>query len=295
MSDMATDGLTRFVFTQADIRGTIVRLEDSLQQLMSLHQYPPEIQQLLGEFLVASLLLSDTIKFEGHLTLQVNGRGRVHLLMAEATHEGHVRGIARLDDTTADDAWSGLSLRELLDNGTLTVTIDARGRERYQSIVPLEGETLGDCLTSYFQQSEQLNTQIFLAAGETGAAGMLIQQLPVQVEQNLAQRNDRWETVQTLAATLTVGEMLQDANEVLIRHLFAEENIRVFPPSPVSFQCSCSEERMAGALVSIGEQELTTMFREQSTLEMVCEFCGTQYLIDEEKLVQLATQGAHLH
>ena len=294
------DSSTRFVFVDADVRGNIVRLGDSFKQMTAPHDYPREVQELLGEFLAAALLLSDTIKFEGRLTLQANGKGNVRLLMAEATHEGAVRGIAHLEEAVPASAFKDKNLRQLLSEnqlsvGTLTVTVEAKGRERYQSIVPLQGETLADCLESYFKQSEQLNTFIRLSANSTQATGMLIQQLPVQMEQDLAQRADRWQTIQVLAGTITEEELKTDANVVLLQHLFADEKIQMFGETSVRFECSCSEQRMAGALVSLGELELASLFQEHQTLALTCEFCGANYNIDDKKLMHLVTEGVKPH
>ena len=295
MIEPMQDSSTRFVFVDADVRGNIVRLGDSFKQMTAPHDYPREVKVLLGEFLAAALLLSDTIKFEGRLTLQANGKGNVRLLMAEATHEGAVRGIAQLKEAAPGNAFKGKSLRELLSGGTLTVTVEALGRERYQSIVPLQGDTLAECLESYFQQSEQLNTFIRLSGDSTQATGMLIQQLPVQVEQDLAQRAARWQAIQILVGTITEAELMADANTVLLQHLFFDENIQMFDETSVRFQCSCSEQRMAGALVSLGELELTSLFKEHQTLELTCEFCGVHYNIDDKKLMQLVTEGVKPH
>lgn len=289
------DSSTRFVFVNADVRGNIVRLDDSFAAMTGPHDYPGEVQELLGEFLAAALLLSDTIKFEGRLTLQANGQGNIRLLMAEATHEGAVRGIAQLEEDVPANAFSDKNIQQLLSGGTLTVTVEAHGRERYQSIVPLLGQTLAECLESYFQQSEQLNTFIRLSASNTQATGMLIQQLPVQMEQDLAQRTDHWETIQILAGTITSAELMGDANAVLLQHLFADEDIQMFGDTSVRFQCSCSEERMVGALISLGEVELVSLFEEHKTLELTCEFCGAHYNIDDKKLTQLATEGVKPH
>ncbi len=294
------DSSTRFVFVDADVRGNIVRLGDSFKQMTAPHDYPREVQELLGEFLAAALLLSDTIKFEGRLTLQANGQGNIRLLMAEATHEGAVRGIAQLEEAAPANAFKDKNLLQLLSDGklsggTLTVTVEARGRERYQSIVPLLGETLAECLESYFQQSEQLNTFIRLSADSTQASGVLIQQLPVQMEQDLAQRADRWQTIRVLAGTITGAELMAEANSVLLQHLFVDENIQMFGETSVRFQCTCSEQRMAGALVSLGELELASLFEERQTLALTCEFCGAHYNIDNKKLTQLVTEGVKPH
>ena len=299
------DSSTRFVFVDADVRGNIVRLGDSFKQMTASHDYPSEVQELLGEFLAAALLLSDIIKFEGRLTLQANGQGNIRLLMAEATHEGAVRGIAQLEEAAPANAFKDKNLLQLLSGskpsegklvgGTLTVTVEALGRERYQSIVPLLGETLAECLESYFQQSEQLNTFIRLSADSNQASGMLIQQLPVQMEQDLAQRADRWQTIRVLAGTITGAELIAKANSVLLQHLFVEENIQIFDATSVQFQCGCSEQRMAGALVSLGESELASLFEQHQTLALTCEFCGAHYDIDNKKLMRLGTEGVKPH
>ena len=305
MTKSILDSSTRFVFVDADVRGNIVRLGDSFKQMTASHDYPSEVQELLGEFLAAALLLSDIIKFEGRLTLQANGQGNIRLLMAEATHEGAVRGIAQLEDAAPADAFRDKNLLQLLSGskpsegklvgGTLTVTVEALGRERYQSIVPLLGETLAECLESYFQQSEQLNTFIRLSADSNQASGMLIQQLPVQMEQDLAQRADRWQTIRVLAGTITGAELIAKANSVLLQHLFVEENIQIFDATSVQFQCGCSEQRMAGALVSLGESELASLFEQHQTLALTCEFCGAHYDIDNKKLMRLVTEGVKPH
>ena len=125
--------------------------------------------------------------------------------------------------------------------------------------------------------------------------GMLIQQLPVQIEQDLAQRADRWQTIQVLAGTITEAELKTDANVVLLQHLFADENIQMFGETSVRFECSCSEQRMAGALVSLGELELASLFQEHQTLALTCEFCGANYNIDDKKLMHLVTEGVKPH
>jgi molecular chaperone Hsp33 len=88
---------------------------------------------------------------------------------------------------------------------------------------------------------------------------------------------------------------MADANSVLLQHLFVDENIQMFGETSVRFQCSCSEQRMAGALVSLGELELASLFEERQTLALTCEFCGAHYNIDNKKLTQLVTEGVKPH
>ena len=289
------DGSVRFVFTDADVRGNIVRLGPSYEKIVGPQTYPIEVQTLLGEFLVASLLLSDTIKFEGRLTIQLNGTGAIRLLMAEATHKGTFRGIARFGDEAKDMQYAGKNIRQIVSAGTLTVTVEPEGGERYQSIVPLAGDTLSECLESYFQQSEQLNTFIRVFANREQVTGILIQQLPAQLEKDMFLRRDRWEIIEGLAKTVTASELMSDTNKILLQHLFSEQNVEIFDGTAIQFQCSCSEERMAGALVSLGETELEGLFEEGKELKLKCEFCGVVYSIGDKKLSQLIADGRSLH
>ena len=289
------DGSVRFVFIDADVRGNIVRLGPSYEKIVGPQTYPIEVQTLLGEFLVASLLLSDTIKFEGRLTIQLNGTGAIRLLMAEATHKGTFRGIARFSDEAKDMQYAGKNIRQIVSAGTLTVTVEPEGGERYQSIVPLAGDTLSECLESYFQQSEQLNTFIRLFANREQATGILIQQLPAQLEKDMFLRRDRWEIIEGLAKTVTASELMSDTNKILLQRLFSEQNVEIFDGTAIQFQCSCSEERMAGALVSLGETELEGLFEEGKELKLKCEFCGVVYSIGDKKLSQLIADGRSVH
>ncbi len=288
-----TDNARRFIFDDADVRGNFVRLQESYQNITNPHQYPAAVQTLLGEFLVAALLLSDTIKFEGRLTLQAKSSGPIKLLMAEATHNGDTRGIVQMAEGSprADD----VEFKSLFQNGILAVTVEPLVGQRYQSIVPLVGDDLASCLDHYFQQSEQLGTLIQLAVDETRAAGMLIQQLPKQVEPDTRKREDHWALISVLGNTLTPEELLGQPNDVILRRLFNEQNIRLLTEKPVRFFCSCSEERMGRALISLGAEELGQLFAEQDELELVCEFFARKYQFDATTLTRMLTGDEPAH
>ena len=277
---MNTDSSTRFIFKGADIRGNLVRLADSYQSAIGNHDYPDDVKQLLGEFLVAAQLLASTIKFEGTLTLQAKANGAIRALMAETTHDGETRGIAQLaEDGTSYDF-------SALKDGLLAVTIAPTGKQNYQSMVPLSGSNLSECLKHYFDQSEQLGTLFHLAVEGEEAAGMLIQQLPRQLETDEKLREEHWNTTQILSNTLTKEELLQKDNATILKHLFAEEDIQLLGSTPVKFTCSCSQERMAGALASLGSAELEALFNEEEKVELTCEFCSTAYTFDAVSLTR---------
>ena len=147
-----TDNSQRFLFDNTDIRGELVRLQKSFQQVASNHSYPQPVLHLLGEFMVAAALLSSTIKFEGTLILQARSEaGEIPLIMAEASSEQTIRAIARgAENASSED------FRQLLKNGQLCITIEPHNGHRYQGIVALSGGCLAHTLDAYFEQSEQL-------------------------------------------------------------------------------------------------------------------------------------------
>ncbi|MCX2979487.1 Hsp33 family molecular chaperone HslO [Halieaceae bacterium IMCC14734] len=269
---VTADVASKFVFEEADIRGEIIHLDQSSAEILELHQYPPAVARLLGEFLAAVVLLSTTIKFDGRMILQAQGSGEIPLLMAECNSELEIRGIAR----GAAEA-SGQDFASLLPGGTLAITIEPRNGQRYQGIVPLEGGNLAACLEHYFENSEQLATRLWLTCDGSSAGGLLLQQLPAQLVSDTTQRSQQWEHVYILADTVMDQELLRSGQELLLAHLFPEDPIKLLPQRSVKFQCSCSEQRCLDALASLGSVELEELFAEQEIITMDCEFCNQQY------------------
>ncbi|MEQ9464565.1 MAG: Hsp33 family molecular chaperone HslO [Haliea sp.] len=282
----AADSSRRFLFEQADIRGEIVQLDSSLREILAVHQYAPGVQRLLGEFLAAATLLSTTLKFEGRLILQARSGGQIPLLMAECSSELQIRGIARgAQLATAED------FDQLLAEGTLAITVEPLRGKRYQGIVPLSRHSLAASLDAYFEQSEQLQTRLWLACDSQSASGLLLQQLPAQLNRDPQLRQQQWQHVCTLGETVTPGELLQLAPADLLYRLYHEDPVRLFDPRPVAFQCSCSLQRSRNALSAIAPAELEDILREQGSINMDCEFCNQQYRFEREDLADLLRTG----
>lgn len=268
----------RFIFDATDIRGDIVQIKSSYRELVANHEYPAEVQRLLGEFVVAGLLLGSTIKFEGRLILQVRSQGAIPLLMVEVTHTHTFRGIARLHEQDIGDQ----SFSELFETGSLVVTIDPDNGERYQSLVPMDGANLAQCLMHYFSQSEQLATWLLLTSDDHGAAGFLLQQLPKQLVQAEKQREADWQHVRVMGESLKTEELRTLSVEQILNRLYHDQPVRVMSENPVAYQCSCSKARMANALIALGESELDDLFKDQDEVELTCEFCNSSYSFDRD-------------
>ena len=281
------DTLHRFLFERFPIRGHLVHLDAAWRALIEHRQYPDAIRETLGEAIVASLLLAATIKFEGVLSLQLQGDGPMHLLLAQCTSGLGVRGLARYREGAGD----ALKINELIGNGNLTVTLETdEGAQRYQGIVPIEGERLADSLQAYFQNSEQLPTRLWLHADVQGASGMLLQKLPGSGSlpaADAAAIEDAWLRVQLIADTLTPEELRTLADAEILHRLFNEDDLRLFEPSPVYFRCRCSRERVAGMLQGLGEVETRGVIAERGKVEVHCDFCNRAYVFDAVDVEQL--------
>ena len=264
------DLLRRFVFEDLGVRGEWVKLTTSWQGAKQHQQGPQNAQLQLGQAFAAVVMLSATIKFNGSIILQAQGDGDFKALVAQSTHDRKIRGLIRSNDHVPVG-----SLETMFGQGRLVLTIEPDNAQPYQGVVPLEGRNLAAALQTYFEQSEQLNTRLWLFADETRAAGLLIQELP-------AQNSDKadWERIEMLADTVTEREVLELDCENLLYKLFNEEQVRLFDAEPVAFQCACSRSKIERTLRALGREELEGILQERGSIEVGCEFCGEHTLFD---------------
>ncbi|WP_049723200.1 Hsp33 family molecular chaperone HslO [Gilvimarinus polysaccharolyticus] len=273
---ISNDLLHRFIFDDCDIRGEVVTLGSSYQEILSHNDYPKVVQALLGEFVAAVALLSSTLKFDGVVTLQARGAGALSLVMAECSHHNEVRAIVRPAANGEIDA-DAATLSDLLGEGVLTITLDPAQGERYQGVVPLDADNVAGCLEHYFRQSEQLKTRFWLAADDSTASGLLLQALPQQLSASTEANAEQWRTTVALADTVSGEELLRIDHNQLLYRLFNEQPLRLFSPSEVRFACSCSRERSAEALKSLGQDDVEQLLIEKGEIEIDCQFCNQFY------------------
>jgi molecular chaperone Hsp33 len=281
------DALYPFLLQRAGVRGSVVRLESTWSDICAHADYSAPLLQLLGESLAASALFASTIKFEGSLSIQLRTQGPLRLLFAECSHDGGLRGIARWEGEAASSSIS-------LDNvgAQLAITIEnAQTETRYQGLVPVEGERLANAFEGYFERSEQLPTRIVLAQAGGRCAGMMLQQVASTGGTGAPVDVDGWNRVGHLLATLSDAELLELPVETLLLRLFHEEDVVLEPGRPQTFRCSCSPERVANMVRSLGEEEATSALDDEGALSITCEFCNQSYRLDRIDVAQLfATQ-----
>lgn len=277
------DQLHRYLFANHAVRGELVSVNETYQQVLANHDYPPAVQKLLGEMLVATSLLTATLKFDGDITVQLQSTdGPLTLAVINGNNQQEMRGVARFKGEINDDS----TLKEMVGNGYLVITITPEKGERYQGVVALEGETIAACLENYFMQSEQLPTRLFIRTGhvegKAAAGGMLLQVMPAQ-ERN----EDEFDHLTQLTATVKAEELFTlPANEVLYR-LYHQEEVTLYEPQNVSFRCTCSRERCADALVTLSEDDITEMLEQDGNIDMHCEYCGSHNLFDAVDIASL--------
>ncbi|MBS1170902.1 MAG: hslo [Burkholderiaceae bacterium] len=254
-----SDKLQKFLFENASVRGELVEISETWQQVQARHDYPKAVKALLGEMLSAAALLSANLKFNG-------------------------------DNAT---------LRQLVHehgNGRFVITLDPHeklpGQQPYQGVVPLDGDNIATVIENYMLRSEQLDTKIWLAANDQVSRGLLLQKLPGEGGVEGLGRDDgheleTWNHVVVLASTLKNEEMLETDIDTLMRRLFWEEDIRVFDPQQPQFRCTCSRDKVAGMLQMLGKAEIDHALTEQGKLTIHCDFCGQAYGFDAVDCAQL--------
>ncbi len=273
MSDtLPTSYVQRFLLEDLDIRGAIVRLTDVWQAMQAGRSYPPAVARLLGEMSAVSAVIAGNLKQPGRLTFQISGHGPVSLLVIDCAETLNLRGYAKSDSAPA----SG-TLTELVGDGRLQLSLDIEALEQpYQSLVPLEGDSIGEVFEHYLAQSEQQPAGLWLACNAGAAVALFVQKLPGADTKDL----DGWSRVQQLAHTVRDDELLGlDAAEIL-RRLFAEENVRLFDARPITHDWPADPEKVAGMLRALGEDEVRTILAEHGEIVVHDDLSNHTYRFD---------------
>jgi molecular chaperone Hsp33 len=234
--------------------------------------YPARIAGLLGHTVALSVLFGANQKGRRRVTLQVQGSGPVQMLVADCTSELKIRGLARYQG----DPPPG-SERALFGDGRLVLTLDdGESGQLYQSVVPLEGETLAEIFEHYLAQSEQFPAFLGLQADGDALCGLLFEKLPGAD----ARDSDGWNRVTQLAATLRLGETVDAQPYDILVKLFPEELLRVFRLYPVEYHCPYDEENVKRMLRGLGREELESILSEQGEVRIRNEMCNHEYRFD---------------
>ncbi len=271
------DHLIRFLFEHHAVRGQWIELSSSIEYLLAGHDYPESVSHLLIEAAMATNMMAQSLKFKGRLSLQAQSDGPISLILVQANHENHFRGIARVQGQTPNSS----DLKELMKGAHMALTIEPENGKRYQGVVPMYHSQLGENLAEYFEQSEQLKTQFWFFVGAGKACGLMLQAMPENSS------SGSFEHLTQLANTLCADEALNLPVEQLLYRLFHQDPLRLFPPQSVSFNCGCSREKTLSSLATVPQAEIEQIIKEDGAVKMQCDFCQAEYVFDSIDVAQI--------
>jgi molecular chaperone Hsp33 len=280
---MSIDTLQRFLLDDLDIRGAIVRLGPSWQQIVAGRNYAAPVAELLGEMCATSLFIADALKQPGRITFQLRASGPVSLLVVDCDERLNLRAMAH----AAADVAPG-SAPQLLGEGQLLLSLDLPNlRQPYQSVVPMQGESIAEIFEHYLGLSEQLPSRLFLAATGEGAAGLFLQKLP-----NADARDaDGWNRIENLAATVADDELLTLPADELLTRLFSQETVRVFAPRAVVHDCPEDWDKVRTMLRSLGRSEVESLLREHGEVLIRDDLANRDYRFDAAAIEALFAEA----
>ena len=277
---MRTDYVQRFLFEELDIRGRLTCLTGAWQRMLDGRRYPDNVAALLGRTTVLNVLLGANQKDAGRVTLQVQGSGPIRLLVADCTADLRIRGMADFREEAARET----AERQLLGDGRLAVTLeDMKSGRFYQSLVPLEGDSLEQIFAHYLSQSEQLPAYLRLFADGDAACGLLLEKLPKADERD----PDGWNRVTQLAATLGLDETRDAQPYDLLTRVFPEELMRVFRLYAVEYHCPYDEDKVKDMLRGLGRGEVESILADHGEVVIRNEMCNHEYRFDAQAVARL--------
>ena len=306
VSDHGSDDVVLpFVVEPLESRGRIVRLGASVDRILAQHGYPAPVARLVGEAAALAILLGSSLKFQGRFQVQTRSDGVVDMIVIDFDAPDRVRGFARFDAERLKEALAvnEAAPAQLLGRGHLGLTID-QGPEfqRYQGVVPLDGQGFEQAAHQYFLQSEQIPTVVRLAVGETvtgegsrwRAGGLMLQFLPQSLDRRRqadlhpgdapegaaiqqGEEDDAWVEAKSLVATIEDHELVDPmlSSERLLYRLFHERGVKVFEEQNVHHACRCSTQRIEDMLRGFTVQERKDMIGDNGRIGVTCEFCST--------------------
>lgn len=278
---MPADSVIPFAFESLPVRGALIEMRRSWRRMQRDHAYSPLLTETLGHAAAATGLIAQSLKFDGAITLQIQGGGALQMLVMQCTSGYEMRGMAVMDDQAAAQDFVALTR-----DAHCAITVDA-GERPYQGIVAIDGDSLSASLEHYFERSVQVPSHIALVASADIAGGILLQRMPGQPIDA-----DDWHRLRCLAATLSLHDFRGEAGIELLARLFNEDDVRVYSPKPVKFRCRCSARKAADVLRMLGEDELRAALEERGDIEIVCEYCGRRRNFDVVDVERILAAGS---
>ncbi len=289
------DNLQRFIFENAPVRGEYIQLSESYKTIVSQHNYPPAVKKLLGEALCVAALLTAIIKFNGRLSVQFRGKGKLKMLLAQCNNNFGLRGLVKYDGELTYD-----ELMESFDDGVLMIMLNSdKSTKNYQGVVSWRGNSLVESIEGYFRESEQLATRIWLSVDTQVAAGLLLQVMPGKERAPYAMEDEtvdsQWNRLTEASSQVQDVDMLHLGYENLLRKLYPQDDVRIFEAQPVEFRCTCTRKRGEDAILTLGKEEAEEELKEKQILIVTCDFCNKEYEFDKVDVAAIFANRGSTH
>ncbi len=278
------DTIQRFLFKHLNIRGQHLKIDLAWQKLLEDRGYPCVLKKLLGELTALSIMLANGMKHTGKVTLQVQGKGPVNLLVVEVTHDLKLRGVAKTNKTITTET----SANELLGDGRIMVTLEnTQTNTHFQSYVERTGDSLIESFENFFSQSEQLPTKLWIASDDSSLSAVMIQKLP----DNDSIDTDGWDRIMSLATTISDQELYSLDTKELLHRLFHEENLELFESLEIQYLCPKDKQKVENMIQSLGEEEARKILAEQGEIVIHNEICNFHLRFNQEEINRIFKSG----
>lgn len=294
-----TDKLVKLHFKQKSCRAVVLHMDRAWQEMIQNQNLPSSVRSMLGELSAAAVMLAASLKFDGSLVLQIQGDGPVRLAIVEVRTGLLARATVQLRvPVEAVDAKADFkSLVNKNGNGRCALILDmasrAPGEQPYQGVVPLTGETVAETIESYMTQSEQVRTELQLAADNIACGGVLLQHVATTGGYDQGEIDpEGFEHLSAFVRTVKHEELLSLQAEEIARRLFWEDNPVVLEELEPKFSCRCSQKGIEAMVKNLGEKEALEIVAEQGRIEVKCEFCGKTYVLDPIDVKALFAGGS---
>ena len=270
---MKTDHITRFVINNSSIRGNIIRIKNSLAELKKSLAIPEQIASSFNEIVTVCPMLAATLKFEGGLILQIQGKKSLKLIIAESDNDFKIRGTIKLTENTKE------TFRDLIQDAIVALTVIHKDQKTpYQGIIEVGSGEIKAMIEHYLTQSMQIKSKVFFHQTKTESFGVLFQELPHENEEQKLITESLWNDID-----LIKSDTLSDGPEQFLKNIFSQNDVQIFEEHSVEHECSCNQEKIYKTISLIQENEIYSSIK-NDCIEMVCEYCQKKYTVAKEEI-----------
>ena len=270
---MQSDLITRFIINNSSIRGNIIRIKNSLGELKKSLNIPEQLTSSFNEIITVCPMLAATLKFEGGLILQIQGKKSLKLIIAESDNDFKIRGTIKLSEHTNE------SFRDLIQDAIVALTVIHKDQKTpYQGIIEVGSGEIKAMIEHYLTQSMQIKSKVFFHQTKNESFGVLFQELPHENEEQKVITESLWNDID-----LINSNALSDRPEQFLKNIFTQNDVQIFEEHFVQYECSCNQEKIYKTISLIQENEIYSSIKDDC-IEMVCEYCHKKYTVTKEEI-----------